>query len=717
MKEWFSTKELTYVNGIPNTIKGILLRANTECWQVRDRKSSGGGNEFHIDSLPADAKKALRISEAKKSASFNKAQAAADGMLDKEQAIKDKRVNDEESHRAFMALSGKAEKRVEAKAFLLSSLKEFQQVSHMAGRNGMVAFVEACSNGQIELPEFVASTIKKITVSSLYNWLKSERENGTAALAGNYGKHRKGTGVIDSQPELHEYAVGMLVAFPDIKPANLYKALKAEFNGRLTLPSLRTLQRWIVSWIGKNKQVYTAIISPDEWKNKYMCAVGDASERATGLNSLWEFDATPADVMLTDGRHSITGVIDVNPRRFKLLVTPTATSKSVTRVIREAILEWGVPEIVKTDNGSDYKSQHVRKVFERLGIKQEFCLPFHGWQKPHIERAFRTFSHDIAELLKGFIGHNISERQQIESRKSFSDRLFEKDSVIDVELSSEQLQTFCNDWIEHVYHHNVHDKLKCTPHEMVRNSTKPISVIQDERLLDVLLSEPAGLRTVGKKGIKLDNNFYIHPELFASMGEVQVYYDESDMGNIYVYDLDGNFICQAEDPSITGVSREEVAAKSKKVQREAVQEVRRELKKSANKVTKRDVAQQIIEHRKQENIKQNTLEFPKQIITHESKGIDAAMDALSTQAAIEDHYNKPAEDTAKQLAEIIKLQQPIKEESHEDRYRKWHELDERARNGEELQGQESVFYRTLPETAEFKTFENLTKMGMFELHG
>ena len=510
----------------------------------------------------------------------------------------------------------------------------------------------------------------------------------------------------------------MLVEYPEIKPANLYKAMQAEFNGRLTLPSQRSLQRWIVSWLEKNKQVYLSVVSPDEWKNKYMCAVGDASERATGLNTLWEFDATPADVMLTDGRHSITGAIDVYSRRLKLLVTKSSTALSVTRVVREAILDWGVPQIAKTDNGADYKSTHVRDVFERLGVQQEFCRPFCGWEKPHIERAFRTFSHDIAELLGGYIGHNVSERKKIESRKSFSDRIFEKDAVIDIELSSAELQKFCDEWVDHVYHHNVHDKLKCTPNEMVRNWSQPISIIPNERLLDVLLSEPAGTRTVTKKGVKLDNNFYIHADLFNHTGdEVQIYYDENDIGNVYVYDLDGAFICQAEDATVTGVSRAEVAAKAKEVQREAVQETRRKLKKSAKKVTKRDVAQQIIEHRKKENIKQNTLEFPKTEINHESKGLDAAMDAIQAETSLSEHFEKPAVDTEKQLAEIITLQQPQKEETGEDRYKKWHVLDKRVKDGEKLEGQESVFYRTLPETAEFKTFEDLREMGMFELRG
>ena len=191
-KEWLGTSDLVGKFGLPTTLWGLIKKAKNEKWKSRKRSGKGGGNEYHIDSLPADVQKNLRISEAKKSASFKKGQATAQDLLEQENAAKAKRLDDDERHRALVALRGKAGDRVAAKAYILGCLNRFQRVSRMPGRKGVEAFTEACNNGQIELPENVTSVVKKVTVATLYNWLKKERESGTASLAGSYGKHRKG---------------------------------------------------------------------------------------------------------------------------------------------------------------------------------------------------------------------------------------------------------------------------------------------------------------------------------------------------------------------------------------------------------------------------------------------------------------------------------------------------------------------------------------------
>ncbi|MDP2549461.1 hypothetical protein, partial [Oceanobacter sp. 4_MG-2023] len=108
---------------------------------------------------------------------------------------------------------------------------------------------------------------------------------------------------------------------------------------------------------------------------------------------------------------------------------------------------------------------------------------------------------------------------------------------------------------------------------------------------------------------------------------------EADMGRIYVYDLDGDYLCTAEDPAITGVSREEVGVKAKIIQKEAIQEERRRLKTAAQKVTKRDVAQQILDHRASEGRAEKVRHFPRPEQEHTSAGIDAARAALAAQQA------------------------------------------------------------------------------------
>lgn len=663
MNEWFTTQQLAGMSGLPGTERAIQIRAKNAGWQSRPR-AVGKGNEYHISSLPADTQRAIRISQAKTAASAAKA-ALPDLAL-----CKDERLQRREASLArYRKLSANLQRVIDARLELLDAARAFHATSGLPKGEAWAEFSRLYKAEEISVEPWVREAQPGCSRPRLYDWEKALNEQGLDAVAGDKGAGRRGTGTIDSQPELRNYIIGMVVGHPHIKYATLAKACAAEFAGTsISLPGSRTLERWCNQWKDENRQVFTAVTNPDAWKNKYMDAQGSASEHVIGLNQLWEFDSTPADLMLTDGRHTILGVIDVYSRRTSFVVMPTSDSKGVAKVIRRAILSWGVPETAKTDNGADYKSKWIKHVFRALGVNQEFCPPFQGWKKPHIERVFRTFAHDIAELLPGFIGHNVAERKAIEARKSFSDRLFKKDQLIDVSMSSADLQQFCNDWLEYEYHARKHESLGCSPNDMVASYHGSIRTVSDERLLDVLLSEPAGTRTVTKTGIKLNGGVYVHPQLAAHTGEqVSAFYDDADMGRIYVHDLDGEFICIAEDPAITGVSRTEVAAQAKVIQKETIQEERRRLKAAAAQVTKRDVAQQILQHRADEERARKVRHFPRPETEHNSDGLAAAAAALKAQTAagLPGWFNKEAAMAAlneqpaaapRQLASVVKAQ-------------------------------------------------------------
>lgn len=627
MNEWFTAQELISVAGLPTSERGIRKKAAAEGWQTRAR-AVGKGNEYHISSLPADTQRAIRISQAKKAA------AAAKSRMPELSAAEDaRRLKNEKALERYRKLSANQKRIVDAKLELLDAAKAFHASSGLSKGAAYTEFSRLYKAEEITIDPIVRAAQPACSRPRLYDWEKALHEHGIDALAGDKGKARRGRGAIDSQPELAGFITGMIVAHPHIKMSVLNKAIEAEFAGTgTTLVGLRTLERWVNNWKDDNRQVFTAVTNPDAWKNKYMDAQGSASEHVIGLNQLWEFDSTPADLMLSDGRHSILGVIDVYSRRTSFVVMPTSDSKGVAKVIRRAILSWGVPETAKTDNGADYKSKWIKHVFRALGVNQEFCPPFQGWKKPHIERVFRTFAHDVAELLPGFIGHNVTERKAIEARKSFSDRLFKKDELIEVKMNAAELQQFCDGWLEHEYHTRKHESLGRSPNAQAALYNGSIRTVSDERLLDVLLSEPAGTRTITKVGIKLNGGVYVHPQLAAHTGEqVSVFYDDADMGRIYVHDLDGEFICIAEDPEITGVSRTEVAAQAKAIQKETIQEERRRLKAAAAKVTKRDIAQQILQHRADQEREQKVRHFPRPQSEHSSEGLIAAAAALNAQ--------------------------------------------------------------------------------------
>ena len=180
---------------------------------------------------------------------------------------------------------------------------------------------------------------------------------------------------------------------------------------------------------------------PDDWKNRYMLGWGDASAGIDRLNQEWQFDSTPADLLLAGGRHSLIGVIDVYSRRAALYVAKTSKAAAIAALTRRVLPDWGVPERVKTDNGQDYVSHHLTRIFQALGIEQQTSAPFSPWQKPHIERCFRAFARDLVEMLPGFIGHNVGARQQ------FIDRLFVRGGTVElIGMTPEDFQAFCDRW-------------------------------------------------------------------------------------------------------------------------------------------------------------------------------------------------------------------------------------------------------------------------------
>jgi putative transposase len=376
----------------------------------------------------------------------------------------------------------------------------------------------------------------------------------------------------------------MLAQYPHCSPVKVYQVLQHQFEGE-QLPSCATVRRYIDNWKEENKATFLAYSNPDAWKNKYMTAQGKTNEHVERLYQLVEADSTPADVILTDGRYTIVGMIDVYSRQAKLLVSKTSKATAIAALLRRWLLEFGVPETLKTDNGKDYTSNHLSRVLMQLGIEQSLCPPFTPNLKPRIERFFKTFSHDLLELMPGFAGHNVAERQELRSHQAFSERMFKKSKDIELKMTPVELQQFCDDWCAG-YHHRVHSELGKTPFEIVANWQQPIKRIQNERALDLLLAEMPGRNgfyTIRKEGLVIQEGGvkvdYIAAGLGAIVGDkVQVRYDPIDMGRVYLFSEAGEFICVASNPERTGIDRREVALAAAVEQKRIVKALKKDLR-------------------------------------------------------------------------------------------------------------------------------------------
>jgi putative transposase len=540
----------------------------------------------------------------------------------------------------FAALPESTKRKADAKAALIELAARFVKASGMAKRRGETLFCGMYSDGEIEVPAWIKEEIAGCSTGSLDNWRKKAKEEGLAGLATKYGQHRIGKGVIDTDAELSTFVKAMMVEFPHTTAKQVIRGIRARFDVERH-PNFRTLQRWMAAWKIENEQLLMNMANPDGWRSKYQAAGGRADANIVRLNQRWETDSTKGDLLLADGkRHNIVGIIDVYSRRLKLHVSRSSSATAVASCLRRALLDWGVPEQLGTDNGSDFVSHFIRRAVLGLNIEQDIAPHFTPEHKPFIERSFGTFCRDLVELLPGYSGHDVTDRKAIESRKSFAQRLFKGgkgDQPIEVRLTAEELQDICDKWTDTVYGREIHSAIGCSPMERAASWSQPVQRIADERALDVLLA-PApgsgsaggdGIRTIQKKGIKIDGGWFEAGEIGGLEGrQVRVLLDEADIGEIYVFAVDGPFIAKAVCPERLGISRADLAAGRKRHQKKVLAEGRKVMRAIAKEGDTSRIAFEILQ---QHEIDAGKIAF------FPSAGIEHTTDALREAAIAAEH--------------------------------------------------------------------------------
>lgn len=633
--EQVSAVEIAEVLGVH--VRTVQLRSNREKWPfLTDMARGGAVRVFPLRHLPEEIRIKVvrhRVAGGQIVVSPAVAEAVAKaraGRQDQAEQAEVERIRRERQHAAFAQLRTEKQAVAYARRDVLRACDSYLKAAAAnRKKDGIAEFSALYNNGEIKLPAAVTIHVPSTSVSSILRWQRDFNAGGLLGLVNGYCNPKRGTTTLAKEHQ--DLAVSMLVAHPHCTINVIRDGLQARFNGQT--PNLSAIRRFINRWRIEHKSLLLFMANPDAWKGKHMFAFGTADEQIERVNQRWEFDSTPADVLLTDGRHCVIGVTDVYTRRLKLLVSKTSRATAVAALVRRAIIAWGVPEEVKTDNGSDYVSKHLVGVFEALQIEQILCPPFTPEAKPHIERSFKTFSHGIVELLPGYIGHSVADRKAIEARRSFADRLMQRGEAVDpvaLPMTAEELQVLCDRWCEAIYHQNPHRGLdNKTPAEVARAWQGTERRITDLRALDILLAEaPRETAIISKKGVKCDGRWYIAEEMAGLEGAtMRVKLDPADFGTIYLFAEDGKFICVAVDPLRLGHDRAEIVARSKAIQKQIVREGSRELKKLARSQAVEQIHTEILEHR--EGLIANIIELPKKSEEYTTPAMTEAAKAVA----------------------------------------------------------------------------------------
>jgi transposase InsO family protein len=609
--------------------RSVQRRAEVEKWIFSEEPVLGGCRRLYpVGLLPADIRARVFAHLANRDAAAGLA-AGARAELTEDIASLESTAGRSDGLSAFATLTDKRRLAAESRATIVDLFHAYLKICTMPRYRALALFERQYNESVLDVPPEVRAVRPRVSSRSIENWEAQLLRGGLARLAGRQGKHRKGTGTIDANAELRDFILGMLVKFPHLGAKQIMRGVEARFVAGKR-PNMRTLQRWLERWKKDNAQLFTAVKNPDEWRSKFQAAGGNASAHIVRLNQRWESDGTKGDLRLSDGkRHTITSIIDVYSRRIKLHVSRTSSAAAVASALRRAILDWGVPEQLGTDNGSDFVSKHIKHVVAGLRIEHDIAPPYTPEHKPFVERAFGTFCRDMVEMLPGYVGHNVADREAIRARQSFSDRMMKVGGEpVELRVSPEELQEFCDRWTDVVYGRDPHAGLgKMSPFDKAASWTGPLHRINNERALDVLLL-PApggdGIRTIGKKGIKVDGAWFETPELGGLEGsDVRVLYDDADIGQIYVFSLDGPFIAKAICPERSiGVSRAELVTQRQAHQRRAISEQKAMLRAAAKDANTDTIVADILRQRGDEA--DRVVAFPTPSIAYTTPDLDEA---------------------------------------------------------------------------------------------
>ena len=520
--------------------------------------------------------------------------------------------------------------------------------------SSLKAFASDYGAGLVPVAAGTRETIPTASWNSIQRWHKAFLANGTAGVVAETGGRKS---IIESDPDFAADAAALLIVNPHhVTARQIGELLAARYPDR-EQPGVDSIRRFCRKWRKENARAVSAVADPDGHRSRRQPAFGDATAvaAADGLNSLWELDSTTADVMCADGkRYALVAAIDVWSRRARVYVSPTSRSTAICALLRRAVIEWGVPGRIRTDEGADYTSRHVRRALRDLGIDHQPLPPYSPDKKPFIERFIGTLSRDFLTRLPGFTGHNVADAARLRGRKSFAGRRGETAAeVFGCSLGPEELQEKIDAWCAAVYGRRKHSGLDCSPFERAASWTGERRFV-DERALDALLAD-GGTRVVSKKGVQIDGGFYIAAALGAMVGErVQVRQDAADWGRVQVFtdeaDTIGRWVCTAEDPMRTGIDREEAAREAKRLHRDAASAARAMARDLAEQRSPASAADEVLTHAVAQS--ERVVAFPAAGAEHTSNSVLAAVTAAESAGA----DAKPAAEPPKKLtdAELLK---------------------------------------------------------------
>lgn len=642
MSTWMTAAEIAAAKlpDMPATKRGVAAKALAERWDqhpsfARARAGRGGGYEYNVRILPTLAQMALLQRELVVGVPALSEQVEPERETPPN--LSDRGARERDARLAIIAEFDR----------MAAGLPRLRHCSHLQ------LFMDKYNGRTLHIESWVTDLIPTISKRSIDRWRAAKKAGTSTKLAVDRAQARKGTGVLDlaNDGKVRTLILALLAQNAHYSAAHIrdqvesvvgakvwvpYKGAGPGMTKSVPLPPIRTFQHFIAALKADNKVVLTKLTDPDKYRSTMLPAGVGSLRHISQPNMLWQIDASPVDALCTDGRHSIYACIDIFSRRTILLVSKTPRASAVALLLRKAIMAWGVPSAIKTDNGADFVARDTKRLFLSLDIEPDVSDAYSPQQKGHIERFIKTFQHDCATLLPGFVGHSVADRKAIENRKAFAQRLGRTEvETFDVKLSGHDLQRIVDRWVETIYEQRAHHGIQGLSPVQKWNSANYRPRMVDPRALDLLLMPVAGkdgIRTTTKFGLRINGYHYATPHILPGV-TVLVRQDPEDLGHVLAFEPDGGrYIGEGTCPELAGVHPATFMKAVRQIHAEKIAEISNPVRKILRDLAKGQApierALQLAAERPMDNV----VSLPEVVELHTTRQIDAALAAMDTMA-------------------------------------------------------------------------------------
>lgn len=544
LKDLYSTQELATLKGV--AVKNLLKQAEREGWKKAKRAGRGGGFVWSLTSMPQSTQLSIRIAEERKAIESENVLMSPQVVMENavSQAVTNAILDDKRRYKAL------------AKADLLGLYLNWQK-KHGFTVKSKDDFILAYHGGA--WPKL----LKELGPRSwkvLEKWKNQNKGGDVFSLVDKRGIAHKGKTTLSDQ---HRMIILGQVLNPNApKVGECVGRIKNRCKAEgLHEPSEATIRRFVKKYMSECFDEYTLWREGKKaWNDK--CAISIL--RDWGLVEV-------GDVVIADGHTLNFETLDENGKgkRMTLLlffdgasnhplgweIMATENVACISSAFRRTCLLLGkYPKVIYLDNGkafrakffkgtSDFREAGFLGLYRDLGCEVIHAWPYHGQSKP-VERFFGTL-HELEVSIPSYTGNSIAAKPpRMKRGEDIHRRLY--DSLGGRPLTLEETHTEIARWFcEYVQRPQYRTHLAGRTPAEVFNAGRGEGV--DVQRLNLMMLQKE-IKTINKDGIRHMGRLYWHEALSTRRHSVLVRYDDQlSPFTVLVYDMDGNFICEARD--------------------------------------------------------------------------------------------------------------------------------------------------------------------------